>query len=236
MPARLGVITTNMTDLDKKALGYIVWLSAVMAALIFIPAGTFDYWQAWLFLAVFFGSSLAITLYLMKYDRSLLQRRMQGGPAAEKEKTQKIVMSLVSVAFVALLVVPALDHRFHWSNMPPLVVLTGDALIALSYFAIFLVFRENSFSSATVEIDPEQKVVSTGSYALVRHPMYAGGLLIFVGGHLALGSWWGLLVTVLLFPALLWRLLDEEQFLAKKLPGYAAYMSKVRYRLVPFVW
>ncbi len=172
----------------------------------------------------------------MRYDRNLLKRRMQGGPSAEKEKAQKIVMSLVSVAFVALLVAPALDHRFHWSIMPPTVALAGDILIMLGYFAIFRVFRENSFSSATIEIDPDQKVIATGPYALIRHPMYAGGLLMLVGIPLALGSWWGVLVIVPLFPALLWRLLDEEQFLVQHLPGYAAYTDKVRYRLVPLVW
>jgi protein-S-isoprenylcysteine O-methyltransferase Ste14 len=229
-------ITPGMTDLDKKAFGGIAWLFAAMAALIFIPAGTLDYWQAWLFLAVFFCSSLAVTLYLMKYDQGLLKRRMQAGPVAEKEKAQKIVMSLVSVAFIALLVVPALDRRFHWSNMPPFVALIGDGMIALSYLAIFLVFRENSFSSATIEIDPDQKVISSGPYAIVRHPMYAGGQLLFVGGPLALGSWWGVLVAVLVFPALIWRLIDEENFLAKNLPGYLAYMAEVRYRLVPLVW
>jgi protein-S-isoprenylcysteine O-methyltransferase Ste14 len=225
-----------MTDLDKRALVSVVALSTVMAALIFIPAGTLDYWQAWSFLAVFFGASLAITLYLMAYDRPLLERRMRGGPTAEKEKAQKIVMSLLSIAFVAMLVVPGLDHRFYWSSMPPSIALAGDALIALGNVIIFLVFRENSYSAATVKVEVDQKVISTGPYALVRHPMYAGGLLILAGIPLALGSWWAFLIVLLLIPALFWRMFDEEQLLAKDLPGYAAYKQKVKFRLIPFVW
>jgi protein-S-isoprenylcysteine O-methyltransferase Ste14 len=225
-----------MTDLGKGALISVVALSTVMAALIFIPAGTLDYWQGWGFLAVFFGASLAITLYLMAYDRPLLERRMRGGPTAEKEKAQKIIMSLLSIAFVAMFVVPGLDHRFHWSSMPPSVAFAGDALIALGNVIIFLVFRENSYSAATVKVEADQKVISTGPYALVRHPMYAGGLLILTGIPLALGSWWAFLIVLLLIPVLFWRMFDEEQLLANDLPGYAAYKQKVKFRLIPFVW
>jgi protein-S-isoprenylcysteine O-methyltransferase Ste14 len=225
-----------MTDLDKKAFRGFFWLFAVMAALIFIPAGTLSYWRAWVYLAVFFSSSLAITLYLMKHDRRLLERRVRGGPGAENEKAQKIIMALVSAAFIALLVVPAFDHRFGWSRVPAAVALVGDALVALGYLAIFFVFKENSFAASTIVIDPDQKVIATGPYALVRHPMYAGSFFMLAGIPLALGSWWGLLVIVPLLPLLLWRLLDEEHLLAKSLPGYGGYKDKVRYRLVPFVW
>jgi protein-S-isoprenylcysteine O-methyltransferase Ste14 len=233
---RLGANSKPMTDLDRKALASIFALFAAVAALIFISAGAFDYWQAWVFLSVYFSASIAITLYLMRYDRQLLERRMRGGPTAEKEKAQKIIMSFFSIAFVALLVVPALDHRLHWSVVPGAVSLASDVLIGLGYFIIFLVFRENSFSAATVKIHPGQKVISTGPYALVRHPMYAGGLLMLASIPLALGSWWGLLIVLLLIPALLWRMFDEERLLAMNLPGYSAYQSKVRYRLIPLLW
>jgi protein-S-isoprenylcysteine O-methyltransferase Ste14 len=172
----------------------------------------------------------------MTYDRPLLERRMRGGPRAEKEGAQKVNMSLMFIAFIALPVVSALDHRFHWSAVPPSVVLAANALLAVGNFAIFLVFRENSFAAATVKVDPDQKVISTGPYALVRHPMYTGGLLMFVCIPPALGSWWALLIDLLLIPALLWRLIDEERLLMKELPGYSAYQSKVKYRLVPFIW
>jgi protein-S-isoprenylcysteine O-methyltransferase Ste14 len=159
-----------MSILHKKAFGGLLFLLLVMAALLFIPAWTLDYWQAWTFLAVYFASSLAITFYLMKKDPGLLQRRMRGGPAAEKQISQKIIMSFTSLGFICLLVIPALDHRFGWSHIAPHVVLAGDVLVALGWLAIFFVFRENTFSSATIELAPDQKVVSTGPYALVRHP------------------------------------------------------------------
>ncbi|MGO8952657.1 MAG: methyltransferase family protein [Rhodomicrobium sp.] len=225
-----------MTDLDEKAFRGLLWLLATMAALIFIPAGTLAYWQAWLFLTLYFALTFAITLYLMKFDRALLARRLRGGPGAETEKTQKIVMALAMAGFIALIVVSALDRRFHWSSVPPFFVLAGDALVALGFFVIFLVFRENSFSSGTIEIAPDQEVISTGPYAHVRHPMYSGGLLMLCGIPLALGSWRGLLVMIPLVPVLLWRLFDEEKFLAINLPGYVEYGAKVRYRLLPFFW
>ena len=225
-----------MNSLNRKALRGVLFLFLAMAALLFIPAGTFDYWQAWLFLAVYFALSLAITLYLMQHDPQLLARRMSGGPTAEKEPTQKIIMWFASLGFIGLLVVPALDHRFGWSHMPPYLVVAGDALMALGWLAIFLVFKENTFTSATIELAPDQKVISTGPYALVRHPMYGGALIMLLGVPIALGSWWGVLVLVATLPALVWRLLDEERFLARHLPGYVAYQSEVRYRLVPLVW
>ena len=151
-----------------------------------------------------FGSSLAITLYLMKKDPKLLERRMRAGPGAEKEKSQKIVMSLASAGFIALIVVSALDHRFAWSALPPYTALAGDVLVALGYLTIFFVFKENTFTSATIEVDPQQKVISTGPYALVRHPMYAGSIVMLTGIPLALGSWWGLFIIILMMPALIW--------------------------------
>ena len=225
-----------MNILNIKALGGLVFLLVVMAALLFIPAWTLDYWQAWSFLAVYFASALAITLYLMKKDPKLLARRMSGGPTAEKEPTQKIIMLFTSLGFIGLMVFPALDHRFAWSHVPPYVVLAGDVLIALGFLGIFFVFRENTFSSSTIEITPDQKVISTGPYALVRHPMYAGALIMLVGIPMALGSWWGLLVIVAMVPALIWRLFDEETFLVRNLPGYVEYQKHVPYRLIPRVW
>jgi protein-S-isoprenylcysteine O-methyltransferase Ste14 len=219
-----------------KAFGGLLSLLLVMAALLFIPALTIDYWQAWTFLTVYFTASLAITLYLMKEDPKLLERRMSGGPAAEKEPTQKLIMFFASLGFIGLIVLPALDHRFAWSHMPPYVALAGDGLIALGFLAIFFVFKENTFTSATIEVAPDQKVISSGPYALVRHPMYAGAIVMLLGIPIALGSWWGLLVIAAMIPALIWRLFDEEEFLAKNLPGYVTYQATVRYRLIPLVW
>ena len=219
-----------------RILGRLLVVLLVMAAMLFVAAGTLDYWQAWLFLAAYAASSLAITLYLMRKDPALLERRKRGGPTAEKETTQKIIMSFASLAFIGLLVLPALDRRFAWSQMPPYAVLAGDLIFLLGWVAIFFVFKGNSFASATVELAPEQRVISTGPYALVRHPMYAGGLVMLLGIPIALGSWWGLLVIVAMIPALIWRLIDEERFLARNLPGYAEYQRKLRYRLIPMIW
>jgi protein-S-isoprenylcysteine O-methyltransferase Ste14 len=224
-----------MTLNTKAWLGLIV-LAFAMGLLLFVSAGTLHYWQAWAFLAVFFGASVFQTLYLMKHDPALLQRRLKGGPTAEPEWSQKIIMLGASVGFIALLVVPALDHRFGWSSVSLSVVIAGDVLIAAGFYIIFLVFRENTFTSGTIEIAEDQKVISTGPYAHVRHPMYAGGLLYLLGMPLALGSYWGLLALAGMMPFLILCLYDEEQLLASKLPGYAEYQRKVMRRLVPFVW
>jgi protein-S-isoprenylcysteine O-methyltransferase Ste14 len=226
----------DMTELDKKALGGLAQFLLCLALLLFLPAWTLAYWQAWLFLAVFSASALAITLYLMRHDPELLARRMHAGPGAEKEKSQKIIQLAAIAAFVTVLVFPVIDHRFAWSAVPWPVALAGDALVALGFAIVFLVFKENTFASATIEVATQQRVVSTGPYALVRHPMYAGALIMLLGVPLALGSWWGLVTIIPFTLVIVWRLLDEERVLANSLPGYLDYRNKVRYRLVPLVW
>jgi len=226
----------RMSSLHRKAFGGLAILFLAMAMLVFVAAGTLDYWQAWTFLAVYFAASLAITLYLMKWDPALLARRMSGGPFAESEPSQKIIMSITSLGFVGLLVLPAIDHRLDWSQMSACAALAGDALVLLGWLGIFFVFRENSFSSATIELADDQTVVSTGPYAWVRHPMYAAALVMLLGVTIALGSWWGVLIVLSILPALVWRLMDEEGFLLRNLPGYADYQRRVRYRLLPLIW
>jgi protein-S-isoprenylcysteine O-methyltransferase Ste14 len=225
-----------MSSTHKKAFGGLAILFVVMASLLFAAAGTLRYWQAWVFLAVYFGCSLAITLYLVEKDPALLARRMTGGPFAEKELVQKIIMWLTSIGFVGLLVVPAFDHRFGWSHVPAFVVVVGDGLVLLGWLGIYLVFRENSFASATIVASADQRVISTGPYALVRHPMYVAALVMLLGIPLALGSWWGVPVVFALVPALVWRLVDEERFMARNLPDYVEYQNTVRYRLMPLIW
>ncbi len=225
-----------MNGLNKKAIGGLLWLFVVMAALIFIPAWTLNYWQGWAFLALFFIPSLATTIYLMNDDPRLLERRVRGGAAAEKEVSQKIIQNIASIAFIAILVVSALDHRFYWSAVPLYATITGDLLVVVGFYIVFLVFKENAFASATIETDEEQEVVSTGPYAVVRHPMYVGSLLLLLGTPLALGSLWGLLAFILIALVIVWRILDEERFLANKLPGYTEYMGRVKCRLIPFIW
>lgn len=223
-------------DLNTKAFGGLFFLLLVMATLLFLPARTVSYWQAWIFLAVFGASALAITLYLMRNDPKLLERRVSAGPIAEKDWSQKIIQTTTAIGFAAILVVSALDHRFAWTPSPSYVSLAGEVLVVLGFLIVFLVYKENTFASATIELAPDQKVISTGPYKLVRHPMYMGAFLLLVGIPFSLGSWWGLFVVALMMPVLIWRLIAEEKFLAKKLPGYMEYQKTVRYRLVPFVW
>ena len=225
-----------MDALARQALEGLVGVFLVTAALLFGIAWTLDWWQAWLFLAVYFGCSIALTLFMYIKDQALLERRMRGGPLAEKEPTQRLIMSIASVGFVGLIVVPALDRRFAWSHMPAWVAIAGDVVMALGWLAIYFVFRENSYTSATIEMAADQTVISTGPYACVRHPMYAGAFPMLLGIPVALGSWWGVLALLVIAPALIWRIFDEERFLAKNLAGYILYKQKVRYRLIPHFW
>src|ERR1700678_2112696 len=228
--------TGRLKNLNEKAFGGLLFTLLVMAALLFLPAWTLSYWQAWAFLAVFGVSAAAITVYLTKKDPNLLERRGYAGPTAEKETSQKIIQTITSISFAGILVVSALDHRFAWTPLPPYVALAGDALVAFGFLIVFLVYRENTFASATIEVAPEQKVISTGPYKLVRHPMYMGAFFLLVGIPLSLGSLWGLSAISLMMPALIWRLLNEERFLVKNLSGYSEYQNTVRHRLVPFIW
>jgi len=225
-----------MNDLNKKALSGLFRLIFTMGALLLLPAWTLEYWQAWVFLGVFSLLVTAITVYLMKKDPKLLARRVKAGSGAEKERSQKIIQFLAAIAFISIFIFSALDHRFAWSAMPAFVVAIGDLLVAIGLTVVFFVFRENSFASATIEIGDEQKLIATGPYAIVRHPMYIGALIMLFGVPTALGSWWALFTVVPIMLVILWRLHDEEVFLAKNLPGYSAYRNKVKYRLLPFIW
>jgi protein-S-isoprenylcysteine O-methyltransferase Ste14 len=177
-----------------------------------------------------------VVVYLTSRDPALLKRRMSAGPLAETRMSQRIIMSVASLGFVALLVVPGLDHRFGWSSVPGYVSIVADVLAAIGLLFILLVFREKTFTSATVEVGQDQKVISTGPYAVVRHPMYSGSFLYLVAMPVALDSWWALVVIVPLIPIFVWRIFDEERFLKHDLAGYAEYAGRVRYRLLPHVW
>ena len=225
-----------MSRLAIKALLSVFILAIVMGLIIFVAAGTVNYWTAWVYLAIFTIASLLTTIYLLRHDPELLQRRMRGGPTAENRPTQKVIMVFTSLAFLGLIVVPALNHRFGRPEVPLYVVITGDFLVAIGFYFIFYVYRENTYTSATVQVVANQRVIDTGPYALVRHPMYASALLYLLGTPLALGSYWGLLPFFFVIPFLVWRLFDEEKMLTRELEGYSEYQQRVRYRLVPGVW
>ena len=223
-------------DLRRRALVSLLRFAVVLAVMIFLPAWSLTYWQGWLFWLNFIACMIVMTLYFLTHDPALVGRRMSAGPTAEKEASQKRIQLFASIIVCALFVVPALDRRFGWSTVPAWVVILGNVLVIAGFWMMFVVFRENSFASAIIEVDAEQRVISTGPYALVRHPMYSGALVMFTGVPLALGSWWGLLLIIPLLAILIVRLLDEERYLLKNLPGYEDYSRNVPHRLMPGVW
>jgi len=225
-----------MDPLYKKAIAQGVAGMAVFVAFIFLSAGTWRYWQGWLFIAVFSGSTIGFTVYLALYDRPLLERRMNAGPRHEKEWPQKIIVSLIILAFFVFLILPALDYRFGVSPVPAYLSFAGNIVIVLSFLFIFWVLKVNSYAAANISVADDQKVIDSGPYACVRHPMYAGALWLFLGMPLALGSWLTICLVPLVLPVLFWRLLDEERILRRDLPGYNEYVSRVHHRLIPNVW
>jgi protein-S-isoprenylcysteine O-methyltransferase Ste14 len=209
---------------------------ALFGALLFAPAGTFDYWQAWLFIAVFVVASAVPTVYLAVANPAALLRRMRGGPTAETRGAQKIASSFTLLSFPAAMVVSALDHRFGWSAVPTVIILLGAVVVAVGIAITFVVLIQNGYAAATITVEAGQTVVSTGLYGLVRHPMYGGILIILVGTPVALGSYWGLLVLIPAASTFAFRIVDEERMLRGELDGYLGYTRDVHYRLMPFVW
>lgn len=205
-------------------------------ALLFVPAGTFDYWQAWVFLAVFIAVTLVPSLYLRRIDPAAFERRRKAGATAETRTVQKVIMTALPVSFAALLVVCGLDHRFGWSSVPTAVSVLGDIMVAIGLGGAMLVIFQNRYAAATITIEEGQTLATSGLYGIVRHPMYSASLVMMVGMPLALGSYWALLVVALGTILLIVRILDEEKMLNQQLAGYPDYARRVRYRLVPLVW
>ena len=203
---------------------------------LFWPAGTFAYWQAWVFIAVFAATSFGPSVYWALRQPEVLRRRMRSGPTAETRTVQKIAIVGITATVVAMLVVSALDHRFGWSQVPTPIVIVGDVLVAVGLGAAMLVVSQNNYAAATITVEAEQPVVSTGLYAVVRHPMYAGALIMIVGMPLSLDSYWGLVTVVPAVAVLTLRIDDAEKMLRQELAGYDEYTHQVHYRLVPGVW
>jgi protein-S-isoprenylcysteine O-methyltransferase Ste14 len=233
----------SMTPMEKRALTVkqqavlgLVALAIVMWIVLFLPAGSLNYWQGWVYWTVFSVSVAAISVYFIKKDISLIAKRVKAGPAAEMQVSQKIIQAVAALCFILLLLIPPLDFRFQWSNVPVYIVILADIFVAVGLAVVFFVFRENTFTSAVIEVDENQKVISTGPYKFVRHPMYSGALLMLFFTPLALGSFWGLIAFIPMLIAIGFRLVEEEKFLAKSLTGYTAYCQKTRFRLIPYVW
>lgn len=219
----------------KSAISSILGLLG-FALLLFVPAGTLHYWQAWVFLGVFIAASLLPSLYLNRIDPAAVERRRRAGPRAETRAVQKAVITATMVSFAAMLVVSGLDHRFGWSNAPAWVCVVGDIMVAVGMGVAMLVVFQNRYAAATITIEAGQPLASTGLYGIVRHPMYSASVVMMIGMALALGSYWALLVVVIGIALLSVRILDEEKMLRGELAGYSDYMQKVRYRLLPPLW
>lgn len=224
-----------MKSVGKKLFSAILGLIA-FGVLLFVPAGTLHYWQAWVFLAVFAVSTWIPSIYLLRTNPAALDRRMRAGPLAESRPLQRMVITAIFICFPAMFVISAADHRFGWSMVPPAVSLLGDALVAIGLGLAMLVVVQNAYAAANVTVESGQTLVSTGLYGLVRHPMYTGNVIMMVGVPLALGSYWGLTFLLPGIALLVVRIRDEEQLLTEELTGYREYTQRVRYRLFPYFW
>lgn len=226
----------TLQPLRSRVLRANLKFAAALALLILLPAWSLGYWQGWLLWLHFCAWCFGLTFYFLKRDPALVERRMKAGARAEELASQKRIQAFNSVGFLALFLISTLDARFGWSSMPLAGVAIGHGLVALGFLIIAIALKENSFAAATVTVAEGQRIVSTGPYAVIRHPMYAGALILLTGIPPALGSWWGLFVLPLLVAGLIARLTDEERHLAAHLAFYAEYRRRVRHRLAPGLW
>ncbi|MCI4674915.1 isoprenylcysteine carboxylmethyltransferase family protein [Mycolicibacterium litorale] len=224
MPNTLRVALSSLASL----VGFMV--------LLFLPAGTLNYWQGWAFLGTFAAVSLVPTIFLGRLDPATVERRMHAGPTAEKRPVQKAVVVGIIGCFFGMLVVAGFDRRFGWSTVPAAVSVLGDAMVAVGLGMAMLVVFQNRYAAANIVVEEGQPLVTTGLYGIVRHPMYSGSMVMIIGMPLALGSYWGFLVAFAALVLLVIRIVDEEKMLSAELTGYRDYMTKVRYRLVPRAW
>ncbi|MEB3050911.1 isoprenylcysteine carboxylmethyltransferase family protein [Mycolicibacter sp. MYC123] len=224
-----------MKTIGKGLLSATVGLIA-FGLLLFVPAGTLHYWQAWVFLAAFAVSTWIPSMYLIRTNPAALERRMRVGPAAETRPAQRIIIAVIFVCFPAMFALSALDHRLGWSTVPTPVCLLGDALVAAGLLLAMAVVIQNGYAAANVTVEADQTLVSTGLYGVVRHPMYTGNVIMMIGVPLALGSYWGLVFLAPGLIVLVLRIRDEEELLNQELAGYRDYTQQIRYRLVPGIW
>ncbi len=225
-----------MNTLHRKAVVQITGFLVLLGIVLFVPAGTLNYWEGWVYYVITCVGVLAVSAYFLRHDPRLVERRLRLSERGEPERAQRVIQALSGTAFVAMFVVAGLDRRFHWSAVPTFLVVVADVLVVVGFLVIFRVFQENRFASSTIEVEAGQSVVSTGPYAVVRHPMYAGALPYVLATPIALGSWWALPCAVIIAGLIVARLLDEERVLARDLPGYREYCQQTRYRLLPGVW
>ena len=225
-----------MKSLAAKALVGFAARILLIAFFLFIPAGSLDFWQGWVVLVLFVSCQLPTIIYFLVKDPSLIQRRLKSGAKAETRPHQKISIELIKISAVSLFVTAGFDHRFDWSHVPISLMIIADCGLIIGLFIQFRTFKENSFASAVITILPEQRLIATGPYAVVRHPMYLGALIVNFSTPIALGSWWAMWFALLWLGAIGLRVLDEERLLCESLPGYEDYRRNVRHRLLPGIW
>ena len=229
----MSAIPSPSNDLVKTVVIRLLLAFGLLAAAFFLPAGTLAYWEAWVYMGTLFVPLLFGAAYLFKNAPDLLERRMRTG---EKEPEQKLILRLSVPIFSLVFLLPGFDRRYGWSAMPPAIAIAADVMVLLGLALFALVLKENRYASRVIEIEKEQKVITTGPYALIRHPMYLAALLIYVFSPLALGSYWAAIPAVLLIFILAARIRNEESVLLRELKGYREYTDQTKYRLLPGVW
>lgn len=215
----------------SKAYQMPVFIIIVLGLILFLTAGSLNYWPGWIFWTIISAFTMFIPTYFFKRNPNLLARRM---PVKDQENVRK--SPTILKLFFLIYFIPGFDFRFHWSVMPVWTVFTADFMVFLGYVFIITVFKENSYASANIKVEEEQQVISTGPYAIVRHPMYTGMLVITLFTPLALGSYWAVIPGLLFIPWTVFRIKSEEELLLRELPGYQDYCTKTPYRLIPSVW
>jgi len=223
----------GMKSLMNKIIAKFSFVPIFLGLFILVPAGTFNYWQVYVYFAVLIVPMIFVLFYFLRKDPKFLERRTN---FKEKEKQQSLIAFLSAFVFLAGFIISGFDHRFGWSNIPIYSVFSADIIIFLGYLIIFIVFKQNSYASNIIEVNENQNVISTGLYGIVRHPMYVGVIIMFVPTPIALGSYWGLIPFALLPVSLVLRILNEEKVLSENLKGYKEYCQKTKYRLIPFLW
>ncbi|MGB6370472.1 MAG: isoprenylcysteine carboxylmethyltransferase family protein [Atribacterota bacterium] len=228
-----GKNTSNNRQLLIKVLIRFVLAIIILGLNFFLPAGSIKFWEAWVYMGILFIPMIFVLIYLLKNDPELLERRMK---MKEKEEPQKVFIKLSFLVFFIAFIIPGFDYRFEWSEVPFIVIIIADLFIFIGYLLFFLVLKENTYASRIIEVEKGQKVIPTGPYAIIRHPMYVAVLMMYVLSPLALGSYWAVLAILPLPVLVIFRIKSEEKILIDKLPGYREYTQKVKYRLIPYIW
>lgn len=225
--------SVDIKVLKKKLVVRFVMLPLLVCLFILIPAGTFDFWQVYVYFGLLMVLMIFVMRYFLKYDPAFLEHRMK---MKEHERKQKNIISISSIIYLIGFLLPGFDRRFGWSDIPAIIVTTADILVVAGYIFIIVVFKENRYASRVIEIQKEQTVISTGPYSIVRHPMYLGLMVMMLATPFALGSYWALIPFALVPITLVYRILNEETVLSEQLIGYKEYCTTVRYRLIPYIW